>query len=136
MSVHVPAAVRRAVQARAGGRCEYCRLPAAARAGVLEIDHVRPLRLGGRTVPGNLAVACRRCNNAKGPNIAAFDPADDGRTFLFDPRADVWGDHFDERRGVLCPRTPAGRATASLLRLLTRRVTALRRTLWHFGRRA
>ena len=117
MSVHVPNRFRRAVLDRANRRCEYCLIPQRYREEALQFDHVRPLKMNGRTILSNLALACRRCNEAKGPNIAAFDPVDDRPALLFSPRSDEWADHFEFRRGLLVPRTSVGRATIELLDL-------------------
>jgi len=50
---------RRAVFARDGGRCVYCRAPATS------IDHVTPRSRGGMHVWENVVSCCRRCNHAK-----------------------------------------------------------------------
>ena len=117
MSVHIPAALRRAVLERSAGRCEDCRVSERFDIEPLQLDHVRPLRHGGRTVAGNLAPACWHCNQWKGPSIAAFDPLDDRPAFLFNPRGHIWEEHFEVRAGVVLGRTPAGRATAGLLKM-------------------
>jgi len=48
------------VRAAFGERCCYC---GATRA--LEIEHLTPIIRGGRPVLGNLALACRNCNQLK-----------------------------------------------------------------------
>jgi hypothetical protein len=58
---YVPAAVRRAVWERDGGRCQW---PLAAggvcgAASRVELDHVVPRALGGGSSPGNLRLLCR-----------------------------------------------------------------------------
>ncbi len=51
---------RRAVFARDGGRCAYCR-------GVAEtIDHIMPRSRGGRHSWENVVAACAACNHRKG----------------------------------------------------------------------
>jgi hypothetical protein len=42
----------------------------------------------------NLALACFFCNRYKGPNLSGFDPATGALTQLFDPRSQIWADHF------------------------------------------
>jgi hypothetical protein len=57
----IPAAVKREVWNRAGGRCE-CRLESGGICGStlrLEFDHVTPRALGGPSTIDNLRVACR-----------------------------------------------------------------------------
>jgi 5-methylcytosine-specific restriction endonuclease McrA len=47
----------------ARGICYYCgnRVPAKE----LTMDHIVPIARGGRTTKGNLATACKDCNNKK-----------------------------------------------------------------------
>src|SRR5437763_16676890 len=56
--VHVPL-TRRAVFARDGGRCVYCKAAATS------IDHVIPRSRGGEHAWENVVSCCRRCNHAK-----------------------------------------------------------------------
>lgn len=56
------ATMRRRVFARDGQICRYC----GATTGPFEIDHVVPWSRGGAHEFGNLAAACRSCNQAKG----------------------------------------------------------------------
>jgi len=60
----IPAAVRREVWRRDGGRCTYVspdgqRCPAASH---LEYDHIRPVALGGDSTVGNVRIACKPHN--------------------------------------------------------------------------
>ncbi|HWB67613.1 MAG TPA: HNH endonuclease [Mycobacteriales bacterium] len=54
---------RRAVFARDGGRCVYCRAPATS------IDHVLPRSRGGTHTWDNVVSCCRRCNHAKADRV-------------------------------------------------------------------
>jgi len=45
------------------GVCHYCRRSVGSRA--LTMDHVVPLGRGGRSVRGNVAPACKACNDRK-----------------------------------------------------------------------
>jgi hypothetical protein len=64
-SRHIPAAVRRLVYERDGGRCafkdKYDRR--CSKRHDLEFHHERPFALGGDHSPGNLALMCRTHNN-------------------------------------------------------------------------
>ena len=51
------AALERLVRYRAGGRCEYCRLPQAASRVPFEIDHIIARKHRGRTTAGNLGLS-------------------------------------------------------------------------------
>jgi 5-methylcytosine-specific restriction endonuclease McrA len=62
---HIPAAIRRAVHQRDGGRCRYIdevgrRCPERHR---LEYHHLRPFGLGGGHTPENLRLMCRSHNS-------------------------------------------------------------------------
>lgn len=56
------------------GRCLMCNagVMASQRGTLLEgatLEHILPRHHGGDDSPGNLAIACRRCNNSKGVRI-------------------------------------------------------------------
>jgi hypothetical protein len=53
-----------------------------------------PRQHGGNDDPGNLALACHRCNLSKGPNLTGIDPITAEIVRLFDPSRDQWLDHF------------------------------------------
>jgi len=60
----------------------------------MEIDHIIPRALAGPTAEDNLWLACSLCNNHKGDQIAATDPLTGELVRLFDPRHQVWSEHF------------------------------------------
>lgn len=125
----VPRAMAAAVFERAGGRCEYCRVPDGVHLKPFEIDHVRALRHDGRTEPANLALSCHFCNSAQGTNLASIDPQTGEITRLFNPRRDRWTDEFGYDAGVISGRTAAGRTTVFLLRMNEPSHVAVRRLL-------
>ncbi len=47
----------------AKGVCHYCGCKAAP--GELTMDHIVPIARGGRSTKGNVATACKNCNNKK-----------------------------------------------------------------------
>lgn len=111
--------LRNLVEARADGRCEYCRrYQELVGETFFEVEHILPRSRGGLTVPLNLAFACRRCNVLKGDAIEVFDRRTDQLVPLFHPRYDRWGDHFRRSRDRLriYGRTAIGRATLERLR--------------------
>jgi 5-methylcytosine-specific restriction endonuclease McrA len=57
-------AIKRAAMRDCGRRCVYCALPLEFDFATL--DHVHPLSHGGAHVPGNVVLACGRCNHLKG----------------------------------------------------------------------
>jgi hypothetical protein len=103
---------------RAGGCCEYCLVPENQGTASFHVDHIRPLKLHGSDEPDNLCLACNECNNSKGPNISGYDPLTDTPALLFNPRSQVWSDHF--RLGedaIITGLTPEGRTTVDVLNL-------------------
>jgi hypothetical protein len=102
------AAAREFVRQRAGGRCEYCRLPEEADELPFHVEHIIARQHGGTDDLTNLCWACSRCNYCKGPNIASLDELVPGVVALFNPRSDEWSAHFEIRDAHIVGRTPAG----------------------------
>jgi hypothetical protein len=73
-----------------------------------------------------LAYACDRCNAFKGPNLSSIDPATGETVNVFNPRTDVWSEHFARSGGRIIGLTPIGRATARLLNMNDSRRIELR----------
>lgn len=114
----IPVAVRREVAARAGGTCEYCRLPESHSFLSHEVDHVIAEKHGGLTVLENLALACQQCNSRKGSDLSTLDPDTGVLVRLYNPRTDRWSDHFTRHPdGMIEGTTPIGRGTAYLLQM-------------------
>ncbi len=132
--IRIPAALREAVHARAGGCCEYCRVPDIGSFFGHEPDHIIATQHGGKTTLGNLALACLQCNRYKGPNIASVDPGTQQTVRLFNPRTDRWSDHFRAEGARLVPLTAVGRATAALLQFSRVERQQTRHNLWLAGR--
>jgi HNH endonuclease len=125
---YVPTALRREVIERAGNRCEYCLLRAEVAFFPHEVDHVVAEKHGGATDFDNLALACWRCNRHKGSDLTSFDPQTRQLSPLFNPRTQVWAEHFAYEKERIIGLTPEGRTTVHLLRLnseerLTERVS-------------
>ena len=125
---YIPTALRREVIERVGNRCEYYRLPAEVAFFPHEVDHVIAEKHGGTTDIGNLAYACWRCNRHKGSDLTSFDPQTQKLNPLFNPRTQVWAEHFAYEGERITGLTPEGRTTVYLLRLnseerLTERLT-------------
>jgi hypothetical protein len=90
----VPHRLYPAVARRARHRCEYCRAPESVFNIELEVEQIIPVAAGGPDRLRNLALACRSCNLRKGMGQRARDPITGDLVPLFNPRSDVWGDHF------------------------------------------
>ncbi|MFO0645642.1 MAG: HNH endonuclease signature motif containing protein [Polyangiales bacterium] len=105
------------MRARAKACCEYCRINEEDAFFPHEPDHVIAVKHGGTTDSANLALACFECNRHKGSDLASIDPESGLIVALFNPRTDVWDDHFEARGGRIVPRTNVGRVTVTLLRM-------------------
>ena len=114
---YISAALRREVIERAGNRCEYCLLPAEVAFYPHEVDHVIAEKHGGATNINNLAFACWRCNRHKGSDLTSFDPQTQQLSLLFDPRTQIWSEHFAYEGERITALTPEGRTTIILLQL-------------------
>lgn len=121
------------VRRRAGGRCEYCRLPQAAASIPFEIDHIISRKHGGRTAASNLALACFYCNSFKGSDIAGLDPKSNKLTRLYHPRLHHWAWHFMWTGPILKGRTAIGRTTIRVLQINCEEALALRESLFAEG---
>jgi hypothetical protein len=113
----MPRFSRKAVFERARHRCEYCLLPASESTLPHEFDHVRARKHRGQTTLENTCVACARCNGSKGTDATAYDPETDELVRVFNPRADVWDEHFQWDGAVLHGKTAIGRTTIALLQI-------------------
>lgn len=123
--------MRRLVERRAHGRCEYCRAPQRITGIVYHLEHIVPLRCGGTDDVSNRALACPTCNLSKGGHVDGVDPVTGQRVSLFHPRQDVWRDHFQLVYHLIAIRglSPTGRATVARLQLKSR-VRLLARLDW------
>src|SRR5258708_1523828 len=110
-------ALREQARQRAADRCEYCGMPQACTTLPHEADHIRSQKHRGPTALDNLCWACALCNGFKGSDVAAHDPASDELVPLFNPRADLWNDHFTSTGPELVGKTKIGRATIELLQI-------------------
>lgn len=114
------AATRDLVRRRAGYRCEYCLLPQEASPLLtFHVEHIIAKQHIDEDVdnPNILALACNRCNAYKGTNLTTIDPDTKQTVALFNPRQDVWKDHFMFRNAEIVGITPTGKATVRLLHM-------------------
>jgi hypothetical protein len=118
MSRYISDKLRLLVTERARNRCEYCLLPQADRIAKHQIDHILPYQHNGQTIAENLALAYSQCNKYKGTNIATYDLETGDLTPLFNPRTQIWTEHFQmEETGEIETLTVEARATARILQL-------------------
>jgi hypothetical protein len=103
----------------------------------LEIEHIVPRAQGGSDDETNLWLACGLCNRYKGARITGIDPTTGATVPLFNPRTQVWAEHFqwsaDGTR--IIGLTAIGRATVEALSLNNEIAVEVRRNWvlagWH-----
>lgn len=127
------------VKQRANSCCEYCLLPELQKPSneheigelPFQIDHVIAEQHGGKTIEQNLAYSCTPCNKFKGPNIASLDPdrLPYQAILLFNPRTDLWNEHFRLENELIVGATGTGRVTVFLLQFNCVKQRRLRKML-------
>lgn len=115
MSVtYIPAKLRRLATQRANNLCEYCLIHVDDTYWGCQIDHIISEKHGGETKAHNLAHACSLCNRNKGSDVGSVTP--DGQFVrFFNPRTDIWSDHFGLDRITIVPMTAVGEVTVRIL---------------------
>jgi len=126
----------RLVAERARGVCEYCRSQARFATHSFSIEHVVPLHAGGSDELENLALACQGCNNHKYTKTTARDLVSGALVPLFNPRLQLWRDHFlwSADFTQILGTTPIGRATVEALHLNRLGLLNLRELLYAAGK--
>ena len=134
---HLSADLRGQLLAADDRRCAYCHTTEANTGQPMTVDHIVPQSQGGPTEFGNLCFACRRCNEFKGDATVACDPLTDENSPLFNPRTQVWGEHFawDVSGLYVAGLTAIGRATTVALKMNNEVIVDARRRWvsagWH-----
>ncbi len=115
----VTLALRRRIAEQARHRCGYCLTQEIVSGIPLTLEHIVPTAKGGQTIEENLWLSCRLCNEAKGVLTDANDPESSMSVPLFNPRHQVWAEHFSwSSDGVrVIGKTPTGRCTVEGLSL-------------------
>lgn len=100
-------------------RCGYCLSPQSLTSHKLEIEHIYLISKGGNSKKENLCLACRHCNLHKSAKIFGFDVVSAKKVKLFNPKRQIWTEHFgwDREKTSIIGKTPCGRATIYALKL-------------------
>ena len=98
-----------------------------------EVDHIRAQKHKGSTTLENLGWSCALCNSHKGSDVSAYVPDTDELVRLFNPRVDIWTDHFEWEGPLLIGLTPIAQATLELLQINKDSRVSLRRMLIEAG---
>jgi 5-methylcytosine-specific restriction endonuclease McrA len=126
---NIPASVQQRVRQAAGNRCGYCLSPQRYVMGKLEIEHIIPTSLGGTNDEINLWLSCGLCNRYKAFKTSGYDPHSGKSVPLFNPRAQIWSEHFQwSRDGTrINGLTSIGRATVEAIHLNNELAVEVRR---------
>jgi len=130
---NVPDRLRRLVQERAQGCCEYCGMHESDGYFPHEPDHIVAEKHGGPTSLENLAWSCFYCNRFKGSDLASVDPISHKIVLLFHPRTQKWKRHFRLNGALIEGITASGRATVALSHMNDPRLVADRLRLIALG---
>jgi hypothetical protein len=130
-SQYIPVTLRQRVAEIARFRCGYCLTSQRIIGPLLEIEHIVPEARGGSSDEEKLFMACPACNSHKSQRIDAVDPESLTIVPLFNPRTDLWNEHFEwiEEGAVILGKTSKGRATVAVLNMNHPDIVAARR-LW------
>jgi HNH endonuclease len=119
VSTYIPESLKNQVEQADHRRCCYC-LTSEANSGIpMTHDHILPRSKGGEITFQNLCLACRSCNEFKSDATQVNDPLTGETVPLFNPRLQVWSEHFawspdsTKVEGL----TAIGRATTIALRM-------------------
>lgn len=133
----IPDYIKDKIRQQANNRCGYCLSLQKYVLGLLEIEHIVPKAKGGSDDEHNLWLACRLCNGYKGRQTEAKDPETEQIVPLFNPRKQIWSEHFQwSQEGTqILGKTPCGRATVMALKLNNLIATTVRQQWilagWH-----
>ncbi len=105
--------------------------------GKLQIDHIQPIAKGGSDSEDNLCLACELCNQYKWTQMDGVDPQIGETVSLFNPRQQMWVDHFawSSDGTEILGKTAYGQATVAALKFNNALAVTVRRNWvkagWH-----
>ncbi|MBE9116051.1 HNH endonuclease [Lusitaniella coriacea LEGE 07157] len=132
----IPTAIQEQVRQRAKELCEYCHASERWQYVRFNIEHIIPRDRGGTDDLENLALACFHCNRRKSNKISAIDPESGVEVSLFNPRENLWSEHFVWSKDGLYIQalTTTGFVTIEVLSLNRDRAIAIRAADREIGR--
>ena len=118
--------VKNLVHERANGCCEYCQTCEVNIGQTMHVEHINPA--GGDGLD-NLCLACPNCNFSKAAVVVAKDPDTDQEVPLFNPRHQLWQEHFvwEDNFALIRGLTPTGRATVARFKMNRPRIVLTRK---------
>lgn len=133
--INIPNDLRYAVIKRALKCCEYCKSQDRYSPTSFTMDHFIPENLEGTSDFENLVYACFLCNRLKSNKLKVFDVTTDKWIPLFNPRKDIWGEHFswsDDTTKII-GISIVGRCTVKALKLNREKLIEYRNCIIPFG---
>ena len=124
--------IRKLVTQRAENRCEYCLIHEDDTYIGCEIDHIVSIKHNGSNHDSNLAFACLPCNRFKGSDIASLTDLGELTPF-FNPRKDIWSEHFLIMGNVIIGITHIGKVTVQILKFNEEQRVEERQSLQEMG---
>lgn len=97
------------------------------------VEHVTPQSAGGSNEVGNLALACPSCNLHKSNRTTIPQSGHPDPIALFNPRLNIWSEHFEWDDYQVAGRMPIGNATIEALYLNNERRQKIRKAEQLFG---
>jgi len=97
------------------------------------IEHVKPRSQGGGSDFENLALCCPACNLHKAARTHLTDPESGSVVAVYNPREQLWSEHFTWEKFQLVGLTAVGRALIDALQLNHTRKIDIRRAEETFG---
>ena len=134
MSKKVSKRIRNRVAIRANFRCGYCLVHEEDMFFPFQVDHIISRKHRVSSDFDNLAFAYSVCNQNKGTDIATYLVPKGPLIPLFNPRTEVWSDHFKLENGRIIPQSNVGGATALVLNFNNDDRVILRQLLSAAGR--
>lgn len=122
------AAIVQLVHERAEYRCEYCQTAQRVIGQAMHVEHIIP---NSGNSPDGLCLSCPSCNLSKAQATEAHDPESDEIVPLFNPRKQIWTEHFEwiEKGTIVKGKTAIGRATVIRLKMNQIRIVEARQ-IW------
>jgi len=110
---------KKKIRSWAKDRCSYCLSAQKYVYVTLHIEHIIPVVKGGTDGDNNLCLSCVWCNLSKSTKTEGLDPRTKMVTRLFNPRSDLWAEHFewDQDQITLKGKTAIGRTTVEELNM-------------------
>ena len=115
MSRYISERLKKLVAESVENLCEYCLIGEGDTFLGCQYEHIISVKHGGPTTAENLAYACAFCNRQKGSDIGSIVWETGEFVRFFNPRTDLWHEHFRLEGAQIAPLTAIGEVTARIL---------------------